>query len=53
MSYDIRMLLRKIFTVLFRRKCQMCLFYDGRFGCDECFECEKSITAVNYERGIT
>lgn len=53
MSYEMRMFLRGIFTTLFRRKCKRCLFYDGRFGCDECFECEKSITAVNYERGIT
>ena len=51
MNYEKRMFLRKIFTTIFFRKCNTYLFYDGRFGCDECFECEKSITAVNYERG--
>lgn len=51
MSYDTKMFLRKIFTTIFRRRCRTCLYYDGSFGCDGCFECEKSITAVNYERG--
>lgn len=49
MNYETRMILRKIVTTLLRRRCNTCLYYDGSFGCDKCFECEKSISAVNYE----
>lgn len=53
MGYDMRMFLRKIFVSILKRKCSTCVFYDGRFGSDECFDCEKSMTAVNYERRRT
>ncbi len=49
MNYEIRCFLRKVITTILRRRCKTCIYYDGRFGVDCCFECEKSITAVNYE----
>lgn len=41
---------RKLFMLISKRDCDTCNHYDGRFGEDCCFECERSIKAKKYER---
>lgn len=53
MKYELYILLRKIHMRVFQKNCSTCIHYDGRFGEDCCFECERSIRAVNYERSRT
>ncbi|WP_164473108.1 hypothetical protein [Clostridium sp. E02] len=50
MKYDLHMFLRKIITWLSGKNCGTCRHYDGRFGDESCFSCERSIKAVEYER---
>ena len=50
MNYDLHMLLRKIYMLVFKLDCDTCRHYDGRFGEDCCFECERSVRAMKYER---
>lgn len=50
MKYDLHMLLRKIIMRWTGKRCDACRHYDGRFGDDTCFTCERSIKAVEYER---
>ena len=42
--------LRQLYAWLSGRDCDTCQHYDGRFGEDCCFRCERSIKAVNYDR---
>jgi len=42
-------LMRKIVMWCLRRSCGTCLHYDGRFGEDCCFECERTIDAPWYQ----
>lgn len=50
MNYEIHMAMRNVYMRIFRKKCSTCVHYDGTFGDDSCFSCERSIRAVNYER---
>lgn len=49
MRYELHMFFRKLMSVT-RKKCDTCRHYDGRFGDDGCFLCERSIKAVEYDR---
>lgn len=42
--------LRRLYVRLSGRDCDTCRHYDGRFGEDCCFRCERSVKAVNYDR---
>ena len=42
--------LRRLYVRLSGRNCDTCRHYDGRFGEDCCFQCERNIKAVNYDR---
>lgn len=33
-----------------RKSCDACQHYDGRYGEDCCFQCERDIRAIQYER---
>ncbi|MGL6199885.1 MAG: hypothetical protein ACRC3H_13235 [Lachnospiraceae bacterium] len=50
MKYELHRALRKLVIKITGRKCSSCNHYDGRFGQDCCFECERSIKVVNYDR---
>lgn len=53
MKYEVQMLIRKLFMLYENKDCDTCEHYDGRFGEDCCFQCERSIRAVRYERERT
>lgn len=50
MKYVIHILLRKIIMWWTGKSCSTCKHYDGSFGDDTCFPCERSVKAVGYER---
>lgn len=50
MRYELHMSLRKLYMKFFKKSCDSCKHYDGRFGEDCCFRCERSIKAVGYDR---
>ena len=50
MRYNLHMFLRKIVMQWTRKNCGTCKHYDGRFGDESCFPCDRSIKAVEYER---
>lgn len=50
MSYNLHRLLQKIIMWWIGKNCETCKHYDGSFGDDTCFNCERSIKAVGYER---
>ncbi|MFR3727686.1 hypothetical protein [Lacrimispora sp.] len=50
MKYNLHMLLRKIVMRWTGKRYGSCKHYDGRFGDNTCFACERSIKAVGYER---
>lgn len=50
MIYNLHIFFRNIIMRLIRKNCDSCRHYDGRFGDDTCFTCERSIKAVEYER---
>ena len=50
MKYALHMLLRKIVMWWTEKNCGSCKHYNGRFGDDTCFTCERSIKAVGYDR---
>ena len=50
MKYDLHMFLRKIVMWWTEKSCDTCKHYNGRFGDNTCFTCERSIKAVGYER---
>lgn len=50
MNYAIHMAVRNMYMRLSRKRCSTCMHYDGAFGENCCFECERSIRAVKYER---
>ncbi len=50
MRYNLHRLLRKIITWRSGKTCGTCKHYDGKFGDESCFSCERSIKAVGYER---
>lgn len=52
MRYELHMFLRRIYMKLHRKSCKACKHYDGRFGDDECFECQYSKKAACYEKRI-
>lgn len=41
---------RKFIMWVMKRHCGTCVHYDGRFGEECCFECERSIAGDRYER---
>lgn len=47
---SLRYKLRRVYMILRKRDCDECIHYDGRFGDEECSLCERSVTAVGYER---
>lgn len=49
-KYHLIKLIRGLFVLASGRKCDTCRHYDGRFGEDCCFRCERSIRAVDYDR---
>lgn len=50
MKFELHMFFRRLFMIFFRKNCDSCVHYDGKFGSDKCFECERSIEAVGYEQ---
>lgn len=50
MRYELHMFFRKSYISGTRRDCDTCRHYDGRFGDDHCFQCERSIKAVGYDK---
>ncbi len=53
MRYRIHRFLRKLYMRLIRKSCDTCCHYDGRYGEDECFRCERTIRAVEYDKRRT
>lgn len=53
MRYKPHMIFRKLYMSVTGKNCDTCRHYDGRFGDDDCFQCEHSIRAVEYERRRT
>ena len=51
MRYELHMFFRKLYMSVTGKSCDTCRHYDGRFGDDDCFQCERSIRAVGYDRG--
>ena len=47
---SLRYKLRRVYMILRKIDCDKCIHYDGRFGDEECLSCERSVTAVDYER---
>lgn len=47
---SLRYKLRRVYIMIRKIDCDKCIHYDGRFGDEECLSCERSVTAVGYER---
>lgn len=47
---SLRYKLRRVYMIIRKMDCDSCIHYDGRFGDDECFRRERSVTADGYER---
>lgn len=50
MRYELHMFLRKIYMGLTKKSCTTCRHYDGRFGEDICFYCERTKRVAYYDR---
>lgn len=50
MRYKLHMFLLKLYIGISRKSCDTCKHYDGRFGDDCCFRCERSIKVVEHDR---
>jgi len=50
MRYEVHRFIRKIIMRIIWKNCITCTHYDRKFGQDCCFECERSVKAVNYDR---
>lgn len=50
MRYELHMFFRKLYMSVTGKCCDTCRHYDGRFGDDDCFQCEQSIGAVGYDK---
>lgn len=47
---SLRYKLRRVYMIIRKIDCDKCIHYDGLFGDEECLPCERSVTAVGYER---
>lgn len=47
-KYKIYQLLKAVYARLSGKSCGTCMHYDGVFGEDCCFECERSVTTKGY-----
>lgn len=48
MEYKIHMFIRSLYMAVFKKSCATCIYYDGNFGCDCCFKCERNKRAKQY-----